>query len=227
MNNRRIIDDNEISWNRSNQSTLSYKMIFDDRPVGADIEAREQPDVEEVLAENNRLWEARLRQARKEMYEAGINEGIEKGYEKANSELDLKLKSLEKNLSKAHDEWVERQKLIDPGVLDLAFELAESILGIPVENPKIREQMEAELGPLLQRIDEESKPVLWISESDGEFIDKIKKEYAAGTPIHIRVNKEFKPGEYKLESNRETIVHTFKTMLKDLKKSLTLPSWTQ
>lgn len=228
MNSRKIIDENRISWNsKKDQSTLSYNMIFDDRPASSRLQDQEEePDIGEILAENNRIWEERLRHAREEVYEAGIIEGEKKGYERANSELDLKLKNIDKNLQKAHHEWQERQKMLDPGVLDLAFELAESILEIPVENTAIRERMESELGPLLQRIEESSKPVLWISETDHDFISALKEEYASGTSVYIRVDNDFNPGEYKLESSRETIVHTFKTMLQDLKKSLTLPSWT-
>lgn len=228
MSSRKIIDDDRINWNNRSQATLSYKMIFEDRPDSelTDVE-EEKPDIDELLAENNRRWEEKLRRAQKEVYQAGVNEGMERGYEQASGEIDDKLNRIQSAIIEAQSEWRERQLIMDPGVIDLAFELAESILEIPVENPEIRARMESELGPILQRLDEFSKPVLWISESDKEFVDRLKKEYAAPETLYIRVNAEFNPGEYKIESSRETIVHTFKTMLKDLKKSLKLPSWNQ
>ncbi|REL38682.1 hypothetical protein DYD21_01660 [Rhodohalobacter sp. SW132] len=222
---RRIINNNNISWDQKDQATLSYKMLFDERTPEEISGSEEQPDIEELLAENNRQWEERLRRARKDVYEAALQEGLEQGYKQAAEEIDFKVQRLDSTLKEAHGEWQERQKLLDPGVIDLAFELAESILEIPVENPEIRNSMEAELGPILQRIEETTKPVLWISESDREYINRLKEEYAPGTTIYIRTDKSFNPGEYKLESNRETVVHTFKTMLADLKKSLTLPTW--
>lgn len=225
MNSRRILDENSIRWKSKDQATLSYNMIFDDRPPETEV-VKDQADFEKLLAENNRRWEDRLLKARGEVYEAGVNEGIKKGCERANNELDLKLKSIEKHLQTAHEEWRERQKMLDPGVLDLAFEIAESILEIPVENPAIRDRIKSELGPILQRMDKGLKPVLWISEEDHKYITKLIEEYASDSSIYIRVDKEFTSGEYKLESSRETIVHTFKTMVQDLKKSLTLPSWT-
>lgn len=228
MSSRKIIDENRINWNNRNQATLSYKMIFDDRPEIDLMEAEEEkPDVDELLAENNRHWEEKLRRTQKELYQAGLKEGTERGYEQASGEIDDKLMRLQSILTEAQTEWRERQLMMDPGVIDLAFELAESILEIPVDNPDIRARMESELGPILQKMDESSKPVLWISESDKEFISRLKEEYAAPATLYIRVNEEFNPGEYKIESSRETIVHSFKTMLTDLKKSLNLPSWNQ
>jgi len=43
--------------------------------------------------------------------------------------------------------------------------------------------------------------------------------------INIQISKECNPGEFKLENNRETIIHNFRVMLKDFKESLSLPSW--
>ena len=115
--------------------------------------------------------------------------------------------------------------MLDAGVLDLAFELAESILEIPVENPEIRKAMSAELEPVLRRVDESTRPVLWVSETDEDFVLALKEDNAPRTPIQIRIDKTLNTGEFKLETSRESIVHKFKTLLQDLKESLNLPSW--
>ena len=55
------------------------------------------------------------------------------------------LLNLSDQLKVAHREWQDLQKMLDAGILDLAFDLAESVLEIPVENPDIRETMQREL----------------------------------------------------------------------------------
>lgn len=224
MSSGKIIDDTRINWNRKAQNTLSYRMLFDDGSSIAESE-EEAPDVEEVLRKNDQQWEERLRLARQDAYDAGVTEGYTKGYEEAGALLDEKAAQLSDQLNRAHNEWQERHKLLDPGVLDLAFELAESILEIPVENPAIREKMKTELEPLLQRIDDSTRPVLWVSAEDEEFVRAIKEDNAPQTTVNIRINKELNPGEFKLETSRESIVQQFNTLLQDLKESLNLPVW--
>lgn len=224
MSSGKIIDGTKINWNRKAQDTLSYRMLFDDSPAIAEPE-EETPDIEEILRENNQQWEERLRQARQDAYEAGVEEGFKNGYKEAENLLDKKTAVLSKQLDRAHEEWQERQKLLDPGILDLAFELAESILEIPVENPAIRDNMKNELEPLLRRIDETTRPVLWISNADEEFVHAIKEDNAPRTTINIRMDKDLNPGEFKLETKNESVVQQFGTLLQDLKESLNLPVW--
>lgn len=224
--NRKILDNNQINWQNDGNARLSYQMIFDDRPPVAEREEKENtPDVGELLKENDRKWQEKLQKARREVFEVGLKEGRQQGLEQARAEFDQKLADLKQVFREAHQDWKETQKLLEPGLLDMTFNLSEAILGIPVENPAIREKMEKELGPLLQKVDEQSKPVLWISEEDSEYIEKIKQDYSPQTPVNTRIDRDFNPGEFKLESSRETVVHQFKTLLSDLKDSLSLPSW--
>lgn len=227
MNSGKIINDSKITWDRKSQDTLSYRMLFDEAPASVSEPEEEVPDidVDEILRESNEQWEARLRQAWQEAFDAGVEEGHDRGFKEAESLLDEKAALLSGQLEQAHTEWLEQQKMLDPGVLDLAFELAESILEIPVENPAIREKMKNQLEPIIRRIDDSTRPVLWISAVDEDFVRAIKDDNAPRTSINIRVDKTLNPGEFKLETSRESVVHQFKTLLQDLKESLNLPSW--
>lgn len=227
MNSGKIINDGKITWDHKSQDTLSYQMLFDDAPASVSEHEEDIPevDVDELLRENNEQWEERLRQARQDAYDAGIDEGYNRGFKTSEEQLDQKAARLSEQLEQAHAEWREQQKMLDPGVLDLAFELAESILEIPVENPAIREKMKGELEPILRRIDDSTRPVLWVSETDEDFVVAIKEDNVPRTTINIRVDKTLNTGEFKLETSRESIVHQFKTLLQDLKESLNLPSW--
>lgn len=227
MTSGKIINDGKITWDRKSQDTLSYRMLFDEAPTSVskpDIE-EEAVDVDEILQENNAQWEERLRQARQEAFDAGVNEGYTSGYSEAEATMDQRVAELADQLKLAHREWQDLQKMLDAGILDLAFDLAESVLEIPVENPAIRETMQRELEPVLRRVDESARPVLWVSESDKDFVLALKEDNAPRTPIQVRVEKTLNQGEFKLETSRETVVHQFKTLLQDLKESLNLPSW--
>lgn len=227
MASGKIINDENITWDRKSQDTLSYRMLFDEAPTTvSEPEAEEESvDIEEILRENNAQWEDRMRSARQEAFEAGIKDGYASGYSEAEATLDERAAQLSRQLKEAHREWQDLQKMLDAGILDMAFELAESILDIPVENPAIRETMRSELEPVLRRIDDSTRPVLWVSGSDEDFVVALKEDNAPRTTIQIRIDKTLKPGEFKLETARESIVHQFKTLLQDLKESLNLPTW--
>lgn len=227
MTSGKIINDGNISWDRKSEHTLSYRMLFDEAPASvSEPEIEEDPiDVDEILRENNEQWEERLRQARQDAFDAGVKEGHANGYSEAEATLEQRAAKLSGQLKEARREWQDLQKMLDAGILDMAFELAESILDIPVENPAIRETMQTELEPVLRRIDESTRPVLWVSGSDEDFVLALKEDNAPRTPIQVRIDKTLNPGEFKLETSRESIVHQFKTLLQDLKESLNLPTW--
>lgn len=226
MSSGKILDETKINWNRDARNTLSYRMLFDDAPRKvSEPQEEEGPDIEEILRENNAQWEEKLKKARQQAFDAGVQEGFEKGYAEGAGEIEVQASRLLEQLSGAHNEWQQRQQLLDPGVLDLAFELAETILEVPVENPAIRNRMQSELEPVLQRLDDAVKPVLWVSGNDKSFVEAITSENAPKSTLVIRIDKKLNAGEYRLETSRETIVHKFKTLLQELKESLNLPSW--
>lgn len=228
MKSGKIINDGTINWDRKPQDRLSYRMLFDDAPASVaepEVEEEEPIDVDELLRENNEQWEAKLREARQQAYDAGIEEGYNRGFAEAGEQLDEKVARLEEKMDEAREEWRHQQKTIEPGVLDLAFELAESILEVPVENPAIREKMQTELEPILRKIDESTRPVIWVSQDDEAFVRDLKDDNAPKTAINIRIDKTLNPGEFKLETSKESVVHQFKTLMQDLRTSLNLPSW--
>lgn len=224
---RRIIDNKKINWNDLENSKLNYQMIFEEKVETLEKEETEEEgfDIVEVLSRKEREWKKKLEEACKEAYAHGIEEGRKRGADEARAEIDSKLATLENAFAKAHEEWKEKQNYLEPALLDMVFEITEAILEIPVENPAIRTKLEEEIAPLLHKIDDSSKSVLWVSESDFSYIEKLVNEYTPENPVTIRVSKECNPGEFELETSRETIVRSYEKMLGDFKDSLALPSW--
>ena len=182
-------------------------------------------DINELLDERDARWKRKLEQVRSEAYTEGFNAGQTEGIETARAEIDQKIGVIRQALSEAHTEWKVRQEMLEPGLLDMVFEISESILGIPVENPAIRASLEEKLAPLLQKINEQSKPILWVCESDLEYVQALKDDFSKSMVLNIQTSEECNPGEFKLETQEETVVHNFREMLNEFKKTLALPSW--
>lgn len=224
MKNQRVLDKTQVNWYDDDSMRLNYQMIFNERALEAPEEQPKQ-DISEVIAERDLRWKNKLKIAREESFSKGYDEGFATGKDEATKEIDRKLNGIKTALTQAQEAWSEQQKLLQPGVLDMAFDIAESILGIPVENPEIRQTLDTKLGRLLQKVDESARPMLWISASDFEYVNQLKEEYAPNTPINIKIGEGINPGEFKLETRNETVIQNFKDMMTDFRQNLTLPSW--
>jgi flagellar biosynthesis/type III secretory pathway protein FliH len=227
MRTQKVLQNNQISWFNKGSKRLNYQMIFNESEVKneEDEYTEETTDINKLLDERDARWKRKLEQVRTEAYAEGFNAGQAEGIETARAEVNEKLWVIREALGQAHAEWKSRQQLLEPGLLDMVFEISESILGIPVENPAIREYLEEKLAPLLQKINEQSKPILWVCEDDLEFVQALKDDFSKSMVLNMQISEEFNPGEFRLETQEETVVHNFREMLDEFKKTLALPSW--
>ena len=227
MRNQRILNTDQVSWYDEGSKRLSYQMIFSEPEVLTKEveETEEEVDLGEILEQRDLVWKSKLKREKEEAYTRGLEQGRAEGLEQAREEIDSKLSRIQETLQAAHNEWIERQKELQPGILDMVFDITERILTIPVENPEIRASLDTKLGALLQKVDESSRPTLFICEDDFSYVEKLAKEFAPNTSINIKVGEDCNPGEFRLESNHETVVHNFRESLKDFMNSLALPSW--
>jgi len=184
-----------------------------------------EEDVEALLAEKDREWSDRLEETCRKTYQLGLKEGEKVGREKTADELSRISRKLEEGFERAHQEWRERTRLLESGLLDLVFDIAEKVLKYPAERPEDRSYLDSEVGELMQRLDETLNPVLWVSEEDSVHLEQLKERVAPELPVVIRVSDSCKPGEYRLETDREVVVRDYRKMLEDFRLSLSLPSW--
>ena len=232
MEDQKILATEEISWYDEERAQLDYQMVFDNsEDQGEEEEAQQQEqeqqqiDVKALLRERDRKWKKRLKKAREHALSKGYEEGRKQGLAQGRSEIEERMTDLESSFSKAHEEWKRRQEILDPGLLDLVFDIAESILEIPVENPEIREKLNQEISSLLHRMDEQVTPFLWVSASDYSYVQNIKEKHLSESSVNIQVSEECNPGEFKFETDQKTVVHSFREMLDDFRNTLSLPSW--
>lgn len=226
---RRFLDQDEVKWQKESVSRLNYDMIFNNSPeVDESEELQKQKDeLENKLTEQEKKWQARLRKMEVEAFEKGFKKGRVTGKADAEAEIDQKLSGIEEMLINGHQEWKEIQTLLEPGILDLSFEIAEGILKLPLENEELRERLSEEIHSLLQKMDDGSKTTIKVSKSDYEMIESLVEEYRNRLTVHLKMEEDFNPGEFKFETKRETIVKDFKLQLQDFKNALNLPSWNE
>lgn len=235
MEEQKILNTEQINWYEEEDNELNYQIAFDgndglgsngeEETESDDKGEQEQVDVKTLLRERDQKWKKRLKKAREISFAKGVEEGRKKGYRKAEEEIDEKLETLRGIFEQAHKKWLERHRALNPGLLDLTFDLVEEIVGIPVENPQIRETLEEELSELLHEAENRLKPVLWVSKEDYNFVENLVKKYAPEISINIRVSKEYNPGEFEFETEKKTVVYSFKEMLHDFRENISLPSW--
>ena len=158
MGSQRILDNTQVNWFEGDVNRLSYQMIFDDQefeePVTEEQPVEEEIDVAALLEENNAEWQQKLDEAKEEYYQSGFDEGFEKGLAEARAELDAKLQVLAQALEAGQKKWEEQQNMLNSGMMEVAFSMAESILNVPVEDPAVSAHLEEKLGRLLQQVDE-------------------------------------------------------------------------
>lgn len=239
MKTQRVLDENQINWYKNDSTRLNFKMLFGEEQESEVITAEERvprdysepvsPNAEELVKkaqeDRDQKWKIKVEKTRSEAHLAGYEEGYKAGFEQAQQEIEEKLTVVQQMIEQGQNEWKKRQELIDPGVLDLAFEIAEAIIGVPIEHPDLRNTLELSLGPLLERIDNQSKPVLLVAESDYEYILKLKEEYVPETFVKIRVSEDCQPGEFHFESTQEVVVKNVKQTLRDFRKNIPVPTW--
>lgn len=226
---KRFLGQDEVKWQKESVSRLNYDMIFDNSPdVDESEELRKQKDeLEQKLVEQEKRWQACLRKMEVEAFEKGFQKGRVTGKTEAEAEIDQKLLGIEETLTRGHQEWQEIQTLLEPGILDLSFEIAEEILKLPLEHEELRERLTEEVHSLLQKMDDGSKAAIHVSQSDYEMIESLVEEYRNRLTVHLTMEAECKPGEFKFETKRETVVKDFKLQLQDFKDALNLPSWNE
>ena len=232
MEEQKIVHTDDINWYEEDENRLDYDLAFNGdgyKNVGSkkskSSKEESKVDVKNLIQKRDKKWKKRLAKAREEAFKKGRQQGYEDGFSEAEQQVDDKLHRLEALVAEAHSDWEKRHQQLNPGLLDLVFDIAEKIVGLPVENPAIREKLEEELSGLLHETEDEIKPQLWLSKQDYNFVEDLVKKYAPELSISIRISEACNPGEFEFETKKETVVHRFKEKLRDLRENITLPSW--
>ncbi len=217
---RKIIEKERFFWKEEERFRLDYRTVFEEKKEETGLSGT---DHQQIMENKLREWNDQLEDARRTAFDQGYNKGLEEGRIQARDELEQHLDGMKEQFVAASAEWKTTMELLKPGLLNLVFDLAETILEVPVTNGAMRNKLEKELHELLQGIETDARPVLWVSQDDFEMVEELVETYDGATGVIVRVGSRCKPGEFQLETNRERIVRDFRQMLNDFKESLILP----
>jgi len=233
MKEKKIVSGDRVSWYQNDDTQLDYRMVFDEedsiseteKDEASEDEKEEKVDALQLLRKRDDKWKKRLKRTRKESFKKGFKKGEQQGAERVRKEMEETFDRLETMFNEAHKEWCKRHDAINPGLLDLVFDLVESIVDLPIKHPKMKEKLKTELSPLLHAVDKNTKPVLTVSEYDYNFVADLVNKYAPDISVDIRKNSRCKPGEFEFDTDKKTVIHNFRKMAKDFRENLSLPTW--
>ena len=225
MSTHKVFSDQQIKWQDGDGSRLNYQMLFQEKEQEEERLQFDTDALRERLSFRDEKWKKRLKQEKEKAFQEGLEAGRKEGFKEAEAEIDSKIKVVKSAIAQGHQEWRARQQLLEPGVLDLTFEICEAILGIPIEREELSKNLEGQLIPIFRKLDRESRPVVKVSSCDLGLVKKLQEDHAPEMTMYIEVDAECNPGEFELENEQETIVHKFREMLKEFKKNLSLPTW--
>lgn len=211
---------------------LSYQMIFENEE---DIKTRRlipEEEIEFMLEQRNVEWQKRVKleqiKAHREGYDKGYNDGsreaTEKTYASTKEEITQSFSSLQGTFNHIEININELHKTLESGVCSLIFSMAEQVIGIPVHQAKLEEQLKLELEKIFKSMDEAQKIELWCSRKDQQHIANLTAEMNL-KKVFITADAELNPGEYRIETNNRKVVRDFKKSLIELQDQLTIEHW--
>lgn len=211
---------------------LSYKMIFENEEAIKTRKLIPEEEVELMLEQRNVEWQKRVKleqiKSHREGYDKGYSDGsreaTEKTYASTKEEITQSFSSLQDTFKHIEININELHKTLEAGVCSLIFSMAEQVIGIPVHQPKLEEQLKNELEKIFKSMDEAQKIELWCSPKDQQHIANLTTEMNL-QKVFITPDSELNPGEYRIETNNRKVVRDFKKSLVALQDQLTIEHW--
>lgn len=212
----------------SNSLKLSYDMLFDNSSYESEAEnaVAEEPEmltpeqVEELLQERDEQWENRLQQARVEAKEEGIEEGLARGKAQAEAVMEERVGSIQEMMSEMDEEFNQALEELKPHIAALVFEIIEKVLDIPFRHAQLQEKVQDEIIKFVEILDEKLHVKVTVSEMDFEPIQQALEKHKDIEHFTLRYGAQCQPGEYIIETKKESIIKNFKKMVADFKESI-------
>lgn len=200
------------------KTRLSYEDLFQ-------VKTEEDVDYHEVLERNNLEWTRRVNETRqlaiKEGYDAGLNDGESKARKRIDEQLhhfEAALMELDRRLQQTIEE-------IKPGITSLVFDIAEKVIGVPIQNEQLQKWVVDTVQHTLESITDHSKIHITVAEADYDAIKELMENVSELKKIKVDYSATLKPGEFIIDSPHHAVVNSFSKKLEDLRLSAPLNDW--
>ncbi|PWN05174.1 FliH/SctL family protein [Rhodohalobacter mucosus] len=179
------------------------------------------PQVEEILqAERERLekkWDKERAQTEKAAFERGQAEG----YEQASQEFRASIAVITEALGEAETGLQRMLEEIKPHIASVAFDLAEKILDLPIENEEVKNRVAGAVEKIIDELSTHTEVVIHVSQSDYDRVSEMLKEKESDH-IQLKSGSDLNPGEYRIDTPSEQIAREFKHTLASFRETFSL-----
>lgn len=218
MADPKLIFRERLKLDEVEKTRLSYEDLFQ-------VKTEEDVDCQEVLERNNLEWTRRMNETRqlaiKEGYDAGLNDGESKARKRIDEQLhhfEAALMELDRRLQQTIEE-------IKPGITSLVFDIAEKVIGVPIQNEQLQKWVVATVEHTLESITDHSKIHITVAEADYDAIKELMQKVSGLKKIKVDYSATLKPGEFIIDSPHHAVVNSFSKKLEDLRMSAPLNDW--
>lgn len=224
----KLIYKERLDFDEKDSTRLSYDVVFRQPEIEREeVEAEEKANLEELqqaVEENDRQWQQRLEEVRSQAQKEGYQRGLQEGQQQARQIIQERLGTFQQALDDAGNKVEQLVSELAPGVTTMIFEVAEKIIGIPLNHPQLRERVRREVRSTLERLDESLRIQVYVSTNDYESVQQITNQYQ-NRNIHVQADDTLQPGEYFVETNQEAVVRNFQKSLRDMRDDLRVEDW--
>ncbi|MEX0648322.1 MAG: FliH/SctL family protein [Balneolaceae bacterium] len=216
--------------NKPNGIKINYEDLFsghgmndENTPSVADLhEVYTSGQVQDILTskleELKKTHQAELHLAKKQAYEDGEKAG--------RNQTEKKLIRITHSVNEA----IERTESVIHGILEdvkphvasLVFDVVEKVLEIPFENEAIQNKVKEQINGLLNVIDANVQVKIEISSADYDVVKDLIEQSDNARTITLQHSDDLKPGEFRMDTNKEQIVKQFRKNLADFRGSFSL-----
>lgn len=211
-----------------NSLKLSYDMLFENNPGLEEAETDTTPkpqtftpdELQSQLHQRDTEWEKRLEEACAKARKQGFEEGLAQGKQQAEEKFTRQLSGIEEMMQEVDREFNRAMDELKPHMAGLVFDMTEKVLDVPFRHPEMQQRVEDEIALLVENLDAELHIKVTVAKADFEIIKKAFDEYGNMDHFTLRVDEDHKPGEYAVETKKESIIKNFKKMVADFKESV-------
>jgi flagellar assembly protein FliH len=194
------------------------------------IEKRGTSTQRQILSLKNqiKMLEVALQQAREEAFQMGFEEGKDAGRRETEARFATKLKNftnLTETLSKGFEKALSE---LDRPLLDLAFKIAEKILGNTLHvDEQANHLLIARMHGILDSLVEQTKVIIYLNPDQYDWIangGSRSEDQFFNNHVTFKYDVKLKPGECLVESDNFVIDGTIDKQLEDLRTQMLVES---
>lgn len=225
----KVINSEQLNIKGKEFARLSYDMLFEDQPAGAEddnssleeaVEGISREELSERLREVEGEWRERLEEEREKAARAAYDRGKKRGREEAESSMEKNISTLKSALEEADRKIGEMLEELKPEMARMVFDLAEKVVRVPLENEEMRRKVSGEIKEVLDKLEEGIRIKIKVSESDYQAVEDKLGE--CGNRVELIAGEELNPGEYAIDTRKERVVKRFTKILDDFRESVAL-----